>query len=144
MRTLVKVFSGEYDLTSKSKLRAEFAGICAEPKLILDMRAVSYVDSTFATELLWLHRCRVEKGLSEVSIVRSAFIVKRVFTILFFKTLFRLVDTLEEALPRDGSPIVTQAACRGDESLFPAPPLLATKPVRLLPAWDSVALTPAV
>jgi anti-anti-sigma factor len=144
MRTVVKVFLGEYDLTSKAKLRAEFEALCTEPKLILDMRGVSYVDSTFATELLWLHKCRVEKGIGGVSIVRSALIVKRLFAILNFKTLFRVADTLEELLPRDGSPIVVQRACRGDDALLLSPPARAAVAATPLPAWDSVVVTSAV
>jgi anti-anti-sigma factor len=132
MRTVVRVFSGEYDVAYEVKLRAEFDAVCTEPNLILDMRGVSYVDSTFANELLRLHKCRLEHGLGEVSIVRNSLIVKRLFAILYFKTLFRLADTLEEVLPRNGSPIVIQCACRGNESPLP------------LPAWDSLALMAAV
>ena len=142
MRTVVRVFSGEYDLTYKSKLRAEFDVVCEERNLILDMRGVTYVDSTFANELLRLHKCRVEKGIGEVSIVRNAFIVKRLFAILYFKTLFRLVDTLEEVLPRNGSTVVIQYACRGDDSPPPGLPMHTSWTKEPLPAWDSLALTP--
>jgi anti-anti-sigma factor len=140
MRTLVRVFSGEYDVTYKARLREDFDAVCLEPRLILDMRGVSYVDSTFANELLRLHRCRLEKGVGEVSIVRNSFIVKRLFAILYFKTLFRLVDTLEEVLPRNGSPVVIQCACRGDESPLPTLPMHTTETGKTLPAWDSVTL----
>lgn len=142
MRTVVRVFSGEYDVTYKWKLRAEFNAVCSEPSLILDMRGVSYVDSTFASELLRLHKCRLEKGLGGVSIVRNSFIVKRLFAILYFKTLFRLVDTLEEVLPRNGSPVVIQCACRGDDSSFTPLPMHTTKTDAPQPVWDSLALTP--
>jgi anti-anti-sigma factor len=142
MRTVVRVFSGEYDLTYKSQLRAEFDEVCEEPNLILDMRGVSYVDSIFANELLRLHKCRLEKGIGEVSIVRNAFVVKRLFAILYFKTLFRLVDTLEEVLPKNGSTVVIQCACRGDDSPPPGLPMHTTLAKEPLPAWNSVALAP--
>jgi hypothetical protein len=105
MRTLVRVFSGEYDVTYKARLRDDFDAVCLEPRLILDMRGVSYVDSTFANELLRLHRC-----------------------------------TLEEVLPRNGSPVVIQCACRGDESPLPTLPMHTTETGKTLPAWDSVTL----
>jgi anti-anti-sigma factor len=139
MRTVVRVFSGEYDLTHKWDLRAEFDAVCLEPNLILDMRGVTYMDSTCVTELLRLNKCRGENGLGQVAIARSAFIVKRIFGILYFRTLFRLVDTLKEALPNDGSTVVVQYACRGDHTTLQAPP----KPNRTeIPsaAWGS--LTP--
>jgi anti-anti-sigma factor len=127
MRTVVRVFSGEYDLAHKAQLRAEFDAVCTEPNLILDMRGVSYVDSIFASELLRLHKCRLEKGIGGVSIVRNSVIVRRLFAILYFKTLFRLVSTLEEVLPRDGSPVLIQSAYHGDESAVPGLPTYATQ-----------------
>ena len=133
MRTMVRVFSGEYDVTYKAKLRAEFDAVCAEPNLILDMRGVSYVDSTFANELIRLRNSRLESGIYGVSIVRNSFIVKRLFAILYFKKLFHLVDTLEEVLPKDGSPVVIQCARCGDDSAFPG------LPIRGLPIWESLA-----
>ena len=117
MRMMVRVFSGEYEEKYKAKLRAEFEAISSEPHLILDMRGVTYFGTAFADELLRLHKFRVESGVGGVSIVRNPLIVKRLFAILYPKTLFHLIDTLEEALPRNGSPVVIQVACRGDESL---------------------------
>jgi hypothetical protein len=105
------------------------------------MRGVSSVDSTFANELLRLHTCRLEKCIGEVSIVRNAFIFKRLFGILCFQVLFRLVDTLGEVLPRDGSPVVIQCACRGDESAFSRLPTYATETDEPQPALDSLQLT---
>ena len=127
MRTVVRVFSGEYDATYRWKLRAEFNDVCSEPDLILDMRGVSYVDSAFSNELLRLHKCRLKKGIGGVSIVRNTFIVKRLFEILRFEALFRLADTLEEVLPRNGSDVVVQAACRGDKSALPTLPMHTTE-----------------
>jgi anti-anti-sigma factor len=119
MRTVVRVFSGEYDVTHRAKLREEFDAVCSEPSLILDMRGVSYVDSSFANELLRLHKCRLEKSIGEVSIVRNTFIVRKLFAILYFKTLFRLVDTLEEVLPRNGSPVIISALVAATNLRFP-------------------------
>jgi anti-anti-sigma regulatory factor len=117
MRTVVRVFTGAYDVTYKGRLRTEFEAVCLEPNLVLDMRDVSYVDSTFTSELIRLHKCRLEKGIGVVSIVRNSFIVKNLFAILYFKSLFRLVNTLEEVLPADGSPIVIQCATRNRSAL---------------------------
>jgi anti-anti-sigma regulatory factor len=139
MRTVVRVFSGEYDLTHKWALRAEFDAVCLEPNLILDMRGVTYLDSTCVTELLRLNKCRGEKDLGQVTIVRSAFIVKRIFGILYFRTLFRLVDTLKEVLPNDCSAVVVQYACRGDRSALQAQPEPALTEV---PSTDWDSLTP--
>ena len=139
MRTVVRVFSGEYDLTHKEALRAEFDAICEEPNLILDMRGVTYMDSICVTELLRLHNCRGEKGIGQVSIVRNTFIVKRLFGILYFRTLFRLVDTLKEALPNDGSSVVVQYACRGDGHRLLAQPEPAIQTEVSVIGWDSLA-----
>jgi len=138
MRTVVRVFSGEYDLTHHRELRAEFDALCDEPNLVLDMRGVTYLDSTFVTELIRLHKCRGERGIGEVSIVRNTFLVKRLFGILYFRTLFRLVDTLKEALPNDGSTVTVQYACRGDQGARFAEPEIPAKSEVPAIGWESL------
>lgn len=62
MATVVKVFAGEYDLTHQAQLRAEFDALYAENSLVLDMSAVTYLDSTFIGELIRLHNLRTAHG----------------------------------------------------------------------------------
>jgi hypothetical protein len=58
MATIVKIFTGEYDLKHQAALHAEFDALHVEDSLVLDMSAVTYLDSTFIGELIWLHELR--------------------------------------------------------------------------------------
>ena len=142
MATIVKVFAGEYDLTHQPRLRAEFDALHAENSLILDMSAVTYLDSTFISELIRLHEKRVEFGCDRLTIVRAAPIVKKVFALLYIFTFARVVATLEEALPTDGTPVALHRACSGDN---PTPRHRnATSPTQSpTPAWISSVITAA-
>jgi anti-anti-sigma factor len=142
MATIVMVFAGEYDLTHQAQLRAEFDALQAENHLILDMSAVTYLDSTFASELVRLHQKRAERGCDRLTIVRAAPIVKKVFELLYIFTFARVVATLDEALPNDSNPVIVQRACSGDN---PAPrrDIHVLKAESPTPAWISSVLTAA-
>jgi anti-anti-sigma regulatory factor len=142
MATIVMVFAGEYDLTHQSQVRAEFDALRDENHLILDMSAVTFLDSTFVSELIRLHRERADRGCDRLTIVRAAPIVKKVFALLYIFTFARVVASLDEALPNGSNPVIVQRACSGDN---PAP----RRAVRVLktesptPAWISSVLTAA-
>jgi anti-anti-sigma factor len=122
LATLVKVFAGEYDLVHRAALQAEFDALSAEPHaIVLDMSAVTYLDSSFVTELIRLHKIRAAHGYERLTIVRVAPIVKRIFHLLYMGTFCRMVDTLAEALPNDGKPVVVQHACHGSDPVAPPP-----------------------
>lgn len=142
MATLVKVFAGEYDIVHRAALRAEFDALCTEPNtVVLDMSAVTYIDSSFATELMRLHKMRAERGYSRLTIVRVAPLVKRIFAILYMGTFCRMVDRLEEAVSKDGKSVIVRQACLGDTSL-PLPELTdAPEPANA--AWVSRVLAAA-
>jgi len=142
MATLVTVFAGEYDIFHRAELRADFDALCAEPNtIVLDMSAVTYIDSSFATELIRLHKIRAERGYSRLTIVRVAPLVKRIFAIFYMGTFCRLVDTVEEALPRDGKSVVVRQACQGG---IPLPqPSLAGASEAVNSAWVSRVLVVA-
>jgi anti-anti-sigma factor len=126
MATLVTVFAGEYDLVHRVALQADFDSLCTEPRtVILDMSAVTYLDSWFVTELIRLHKMRAQRGCDRLTIVRVEPIVKRIFALLYMGTFCRMVDTLDDALPKDGKPVVVRRAGPGSPTplyLTPVPP----------------------
>ncbi len=65
--------------------------------LVLDMSAVTYLDSTFVGELIRLHYLRAERGCDRLTIVRPAPIVKKVLSLPYVFTFARVVATLDEA-----------------------------------------------
>ncbi len=142
MATIVNVFTGEYDLRHQDGLRAEFDALRADPRdLVLDMSAVTYLDSTFVTELIRLHNMRAIHGVGRLTIVRVAPSVKRIFALLRIGTFCRLTDTLDEALAPLGKPVLIQPGCKGDNSA-PAHSI-DTPNAAPVAAWISRVLTAA-
>jgi anti-anti-sigma regulatory factor len=142
MATIVKIFTGEYDLKHQAALHAEFDALHVEDSLVLDMSAVTYLDSTFIDELIWLHELRAQQGCDRLTIVRPASIVKKVLALLYVFTFARVVATIDEALAPNGARVVIHRACRGDNptTQWPVPVLKSDVPT---PAWISSVLTAA-
>jgi anti-anti-sigma factor len=95
--SIAVAFSGEYDLACRAQLRDEFASVARVPHLILDFTKVTYLDSTIIVELMRLSVLRCEHGCNEAIIVANA-TVARLFRLVKLETLFRVVDSLEEAV----------------------------------------------
>lgn len=131
-------------------LRADLDSLCDEPEVILDMSAVTYLDSTFVNELLRLHMVRTERNLRPLSIVRGSLVLKRLFALFSLGALFRLVDTLQEALSKDGMesrirattahslPFVVRHAHPGDNAEIPDIAIYSTKSGLPAPVWNSL------
>jgi anti-sigma B factor antagonist len=114
--TVVVTLTGEYDLAYRPQLRVELDGLRDEPNLIVDLSAVTFIDSTCIGELVRLHNARAERGFAPLTVVQSSLVVKRLFEVLNLGAVFRLVETLDEALPQDGQPVIVQYAVPGDEA----------------------------
>jgi anti-anti-sigma regulatory factor len=135
--TVVMVFSGEYDLTHQLSVRADFESLLDESEIILEMSAVTYLDSTLVGELVRFRSLRVDRNLSPPSIVRCSLPVKKLFTILGLGALFRLVDLLSEVLPKNGEFTDIKYARPGDNTDRPHISTYATEGSPA-PAWDGV------
>lgn len=138
MATVVKVFAGEYDLTHQAQLRAEFDALRAENSLVLDLSAVTYLDSTFIGELVRLHTMRTQRGCDRLTIVRPAPIAKRVLSLLYIFTFCRVVENLDEALAHNGASVVVHRAFGGYNPVWRRPRPVLRNPT---PAWISSVLS---
>jgi anti-anti-sigma factor len=127
MGTAVMVFSGEYDLTQKLSVRADLASLLGESEIILDMSEVTYLDSTFVSELMRLRAHRADRNLQTPSIVRTSASVKRLFSLLNLAACFRLADTLDELLAKNGEPVEIHYARSGDDADLFCIPINATE-----------------
>lgn len=58
--------SGEYDLARKQELAGLFAGIDGKTAITVDMREVTYVDSSFLTELVAMRLRLQERSVTLV------------------------------------------------------------------------------
>lgn len=81
------VLSGELDMYEAPAVRAALAAL--EGPGVVDLTAVTYIDSSALSELARLAR-RV--GLREITLVVTSSKVRRIFTIVGFDALFRIVD----------------------------------------------------
>jgi anti-anti-sigma factor len=117
MGPIIVVFMGQYDLTHKAQLRKDFDALRDEPNLVLDMSAVTYLDSTCVSELMRLHDLRSRKGYERFALVRNPVLFRRLFEILNMGNLFRIVDALDDVLAKDGNPAAVRYAAPGNEQL---------------------------
>ena len=109
--TAVLVFSGEYDLASKKQVRAAFDAVLEAPRLALDFSDVTYIDSTIIHELVRVHNARAAGDLErETLVVRNGNLL-RVFEILNLASVFRVVESLDETVDKNGEDITVQYAC---------------------------------
>lgn len=121
MTNTVIVFAGEYDLACKDQLRDEFLSVQSEPSLVLDLSEVSYVDSSFVTQLLRLHQYRHASTFATETIVLRHPMLRRLFAVLGLQSTFRLVDTLDEAIGTNGEVTSIRYAFSGTTGLEEAP-----------------------
>jgi anti-anti-sigma factor len=65
------VLSGEYDLARKEELRAIFGQISNGDPVTIDMNGVTYVDSTFLSELASMRLKRQEQPVTLVGVSQN-------------------------------------------------------------------------
>jgi anti-anti-sigma factor len=80
--------TGEYDLQRREELRGLFDVLDAAD-VVIDLRNVTYVDSTFLSELIVLRHRLPDSVITLLGPTRS---IKRLFEIVDFASIFRIVD----------------------------------------------------
>jgi anti-anti-sigma factor len=83
--------SGEYDLARKQELAAEFAELTNGDPLSIDMRRVTYVDSTFLNELAALRLRLDERSVTLVGVRPN---ILRILQLVKFDRFFTFSDGL--------------------------------------------------
>lgn len=110
----VIVFAGEYDIASKDRLRRELESLESESSLVIDFSEVTYVDSSCITELLRMNHARRAKGYETAAIVvKRGNAVRRIFEIADLPALFKVVETLDEAVKKNGETATVRYAFPG-------------------------------
>ena len=102
--TVVMVFNGEYDLTSKHQLREAFSFLADAERAVLDFNEVTYLDSTALSELTLLHKSRNAAGLDTATIVTSNGNILRLFEIVDMRQFFHFTGAMPE-IAADGDPV---------------------------------------
>jgi anti-anti-sigma factor len=93
----IATFSGEYDLADKEELRTQLDALHDKPDVVLDLSAVTYLDSSFISELVRLHDARKEQGFpTEVLVIQKDSAVERIFSVVGMAPLFNVVESLSD------------------------------------------------
>jgi anti-anti-sigma factor len=102
----VTVFRGEYDVASRTQLRKQLERMAFDAGVILDFSAVTFIDSTCVTELLRLQELRDANELDPLTIVvKSKGAIHRLFEVLDLLDRFRVVETLDDAVAKNGETV---------------------------------------
>lgn len=113
----IMVFEGAYDVASKAVLRRAFKALERPAAVVLDLARVTYLDSTALFELLLFSRGRAAAGLEPAVLVALHANLQRLLAISNMSPLFRIVESLDEAIPHDGSrALVRYVSSYADES----------------------------
>jgi anti-anti-sigma factor len=100
-RTVVMTLIGEFDISSRDRLKKALERLYDADHVILDLTEVRYLDSTAIGEFIHLHKVRKSKDLQRETIVIPSDALRRIFDILRLAEIFELTDKLQDALPRD-------------------------------------------
>jgi anti-sigma B factor antagonist len=89
-------FSGEIDFTSREELRHKLAPLSDARAAIVDLSAVTYIDSSALAEILYVQRGRDRAGRTRVWVVASP-AVRRLFEAAGLSGVLSVATTLDEA-----------------------------------------------
>lgn len=107
----IVVFSGEYDLANRDALRSFLSHLETCDDLVFDLTAVTFIDSSFLTELVRLEKARKANNLGRITIVsRAESALRRLFEITGLVSELTLV----ESYGRDDPDAVVEFAPTGD------------------------------
>ena len=106
--TTVLVFSGEYDLVLRDQVRAAIDSVSDARRVVLDFSDATYIDSMIIQELIRVHNTRAAENLEPEWIVVRNSALLRVFEILHLASVFRVVESLDDAVSKNGEAISAQ------------------------------------
>ncbi len=108
----VRLEEPEWDIAETGKLRKILAPAAIEPHVVLDLSGVTFIDSSVLAVMIQLYQKRVvDRGFAPSHLVVSSYGVRRVFEIAGFEQLWKIHDSLDEAL----------AAARNEEQAHQEP-----------------------
>ena len=107
------VFAGEYDLANKDGLRRTLRRLESSNGLTLDLTEVTFIDSTFISELILLEKAREANNYSQMTIVAPAkSVVRRLFEVVGITSIVNVVESCDGK--RDDPNSIVEFAATGD------------------------------
>lgn len=92
----VASFAGEVDFTAREDFRSKLAVLTDAQGAVIDLAAVTYMDSSALAEILLLQRGRSRTGKTATSVVVNERI-RRLFEIAGLQNVLLLANSLDEA-----------------------------------------------
>lgn len=93
MGAYIATLTGEYDIANQRSLRQQLGRLESCVDLVLDLSQVTYLDSTFISELILFTRDRSMLGFGPPTLVApSNSTIRRVLTVAGVPKLMRVVD----------------------------------------------------
>lgn len=89
---------GEFDVSSKERLRAALSRLESAGDVVLDLSEVRYLDSTAIGEFIRLHKARKARGFPRETVVIPNASLRRIFDILRLAEVFDFADSLPDAV----------------------------------------------
>jgi anti-anti-sigma factor len=99
---VVRLQDAEWDLSTCEKLRFLLIAATNQPRVVIDLSAVTFMDATCLGKLAGMQRERLGKaGLLPAALVVAYPPLRRLFTLVGFEHVWPIFSTLDEALAGD-------------------------------------------
>jgi anti-anti-sigma factor len=95
---VITIDSPQLDVWACDRLQALLEPAYANERVVIDMSAVQYIDSSCLGKLATKRRIRARKGYPPARVVAKSPQVRRVFTLVQFDCVWPLFETVAEAL----------------------------------------------
>src|SRR5690554_46164 len=95
---LVVRLQGEFDIYRCDELERMLKPALDEPRVIVDLRGVGYIDSSSLAVLIRMRKVRTAKGFAPSIFIRGPKQVQTVLQITQLEQLWEQYDTFDEAL----------------------------------------------
>ncbi|MBV8373398.1 MAG: STAS domain-containing protein [Candidatus Eremiobacteraeota bacterium] len=95
---MLSIEQPEWDISFCDALERILEPAYSAPHVVVDMSAVTYIDSTCLAKLARMRKIRSEHGFAPARLVIVSAHLKRLFRIVQFDRIWPLYDSLEDAL----------------------------------------------
>ena len=96
---IITIPEDEWDILSRDRIDLLLTPALTNPHVVIDLSAVTYLDSTALNRLVMIHRTReTEPDIPPLRLVIASSNIRRLFKITDLDGIMRIYGTLEDAL----------------------------------------------
>jgi len=109
------ILVGEFDLANSEKVGDVFDSLEREASVVVDLAQAAYIDSTCISRLIMMQKHRAAAELAPLTVVvPSRSVARRIFDVVRLDALFRVVESIDDAVGRNGE-TMTVRYLHGDD-----------------------------